>query len=59
MTGVWLDPGVAPEAEALVSDCERLSRAELAARADALAAGLERAGVGPGEVVAALLANSA
>ena len=58
MSGLWLEPSVAPEAEALVVGPLRLSRSELAARAEALAAGLERAGVRPGEVVAALLANS-
>jgi O-succinylbenzoic acid--CoA ligase len=58
LTRLWLDPRVAPEAEALVFGSERISRGELAARADARAAGLERAGVRPGEVVAALLANT-
>ena len=58
MTRLWLDPRVAPDAEALVFGSERLSRGELVDRADARAAGLERAGVRPGEVVAALLANT-
>ena len=58
MSRLWLDPAIAPEAEALAFGAEKVSRAELAARADARAARLERAGVRPGEVVAVLLANT-
>jgi len=58
VTPPWLDPAHAPEREALGFASERLARGELARRADAMAAGLERAGAGPGDVVAVLLSGS-
>ena len=53
----WLDPTQAPEAPALRQDGRTQSRAELAARADALAAWLGGRGIGPGDIVAAHLPN--
>jgi O-succinylbenzoic acid--CoA ligase len=53
----WLASGRASEATAVVVGGRNVSRAELAARADALAGWLESAGASAGEPLAALLPN--
>ena len=54
---LWLDGGQEPGATSLVFAGQDLTRARLAAHADALAAWLAAQGVGRGDRVAALLAN--
>lgn len=53
----WLDPARAPDTPALVWKDRAISRAALAAHADALAAWLAGRGIGAGDVVAAHLPN--
>ena len=55
----WLDAERSPGETALIVRDERLTRLELARRADALASWLSEAGVRPGHVVSALLQNGA
>ena len=48
----------APDGEAVYAGGDRVTREELVARADSLAASLRQAGLQPGDVVAVMLPNS-